>query len=118
MIGVTPGFARGNVCQPDRVLCNHGIAVRILQISAKNLAFNVPGMMQECEMEAPESLLLDLLETLRDAPKPYREVMEAWRTSCPMLPVWEDAVDLGLVSRANKLVMITNAGRMRLATRA
>lgn len=69
-------------------------------------------------MDTPESLLLDLLETLRDAPKPYSEIMEAWRTSCPMLPVWEDAVDLGLVSRANKQVMITEAGRKRLATRA
>jgi hypothetical protein len=25
--------------------------------------------------------------------------MEAWRTSCPRLPVWEDAVDRGFVER-------------------
>jgi hypothetical protein len=23
--------------------------------------------------------------------------MDAWRTSCPRLPIWEDATDLGLV---------------------
>jgi hypothetical protein len=69
-------------------------------------------------MDAPENLLLDLLETLRDAPKPYTEIMEAWRTSCPMLPVWEDAVDLVLVSQKNKQVLLTEAGRQRLATRA
>jgi hypothetical protein len=25
--------------------------------------------------------------------------MEAWRTSCPRLPVWEEATERGLVSR-------------------
>jgi hypothetical protein len=44
-----------------------------------------------------ENLILDLLEwlTLRD--RTYEEVMEAWRTSCPKLPVWEDANDRGLL---------------------
>lgn len=49
--------------------------------------------------EAPEPLLLDLLETLRAGPRPYAETQEAWRTSCPRLPVWEDAVDAGLIAR-------------------
>jgi len=48
---------------------------------------------------APEPLLLDLLEWLAPHPRPYREVMDAWRTSCPRLPVWEDAVDRGLLAR-------------------
>jgi len=30
-------------------------------------------------------------------PRPYDTVMEAWRTSCPRLTIWEDAVDRGLV---------------------
>jgi D-3-phosphoglycerate dehydrogenase / 2-oxoglutarate reductase len=38
-----------------------------------------------------ETLLLDLLEWLDDGPRPYAEVMDAWRTSCPRLPVWEEA---------------------------
>jgi hypothetical protein len=44
-------------------------------------------------------LLMDLLAWLAPGPRPYAEVMETWRTSCPRLPVWEDAVDLGLVAR-------------------
>lgn len=38
-----------------------------------------------------EALIVDLLEWIGPEPKPYREVIEAWRTSCPRLPVWEEA---------------------------
>lgn len=44
-----------------------------------------------------ESLILDLVEWVMRAPRPYREVIEAWRTSCPRLTVWEDAVDRRLI---------------------
>ena len=44
-----------------------------------------------------ESLILDFLEWLASANRTYEEVMDAWRTSCPKLPVWEDANDRGLV---------------------
>ena len=44
-----------------------------------------------------DALVLDLLEWIRDRPRPYAEVMEAWRTSCPRLPVWEEANARGLV---------------------
>jgi hypothetical protein len=46
-----------------------------------------------------EALILDLLEWLATRERSYDEVMEAWRTSCPKLPVWEDANDRGLVTR-------------------
>ena len=46
-----------------------------------------------------DSLILDLLEWIGPEPRPYAEVMEAWRTSCPRLPVWEDATDLGFIER-------------------
>ena len=46
-----------------------------------------------------ESLILDLLEWLAGRDRSYEEVMDAWRTSCPKLPVWEDANDRGLVMR-------------------
>ena len=46
-----------------------------------------------------ESLILDLLEWLAKRDRSYEEVMEAWRTSCPRLPVWEDANDRGLVMK-------------------
>ena len=46
-----------------------------------------------------DSLVLDLVEWVAKEPRPYAEVMEAWRTSCPRLTIWEDAVDRGLVRR-------------------
>jgi len=46
-----------------------------------------------------DPLVLDLVEWVATRPRPYAEVMEAWRTSCPRLAVWEDAVDQGLVVR-------------------
>jgi hypothetical protein len=46
-----------------------------------------------------DSLILDLLEWIGPDPRPYAEVMEAWRTSCPRLPVWEDATDRGFIVR-------------------
>src|SRR3546814_10763424 len=46
---------------------------------------------------AHEPLILDLVEWVAAGPRPYAEVMEAWRTSCPRLPVWEDAVERGLI---------------------
>jgi hypothetical protein len=52
---------------------------------------------------APEQittpLILDFLEWLAAEPRPYAEVMDDWRTSCPRLTVWEDAIDRGLVAR-------------------
>jgi len=48
--------------------------------------------------ETVEALVLDLLEWLARGDRSYDETMEAWRTSCPRLPVWEEANDLGLVS--------------------
>lgn len=50
-------------------------------------------------MNAPEPLILDLVEWVAQKPRPLDDVMEAWRTSCPRLPVWEDVVDRGLVTR-------------------
>jgi len=46
-----------------------------------------------------DSLILDLLEWIGPDPRPYGETVEAWRTSCPRLPVWEQANELGLVRR-------------------
>jgi hypothetical protein len=46
-----------------------------------------------------ESLVLDLLEWLGSEPRRYAEVMDAWRTSCPRLPVWEEAIDRGFIER-------------------
>jgi D-3-phosphoglycerate dehydrogenase len=44
-----------------------------------------------------ENLILDLLEWVGRKERTYAETMEAWRTSCPRLPVWEDATERRLV---------------------
>ena len=46
-----------------------------------------------------ESLILDLLEWIGPEPRPYAELLDAWRTSCPRLPVWEDATERGFIAR-------------------
>lgn len=65
-----------------------------------------------------EALVLDLLEWLVKSERSYEEVMDAWRTSCPRLPVWEDANDRGLVTRQEVngrcVVRITSSGRALL----
>ena len=64
-----------------------------------------------------ESLILDLLEWLSPAPRQYQEVMSAWRTSCPRLPIWEDALDARLVAVQKRHVSLTRTGREFLETR-
>ena len=44
-----------------------------------------------------DALILDLLDWIGPRPRPYSEVIEAWRTSCPRLPVWEDANERGFL---------------------
>jgi hypothetical protein len=49
--------------------------------------------------DATDPLVLDLVEWIAKAPRLYAEVIESWRTSCPRLTIWEDAVDRGYVAR-------------------
>jgi hypothetical protein len=44
-----------------------------------------------------ENLILDLLEWVARKDRTYQETTDAWRTSCPKLPVWEDANDRALI---------------------
>ena len=66
-----------------------------------------------------EALIVDFLAWLAKGDRSYEEVMEAWRTSCPKLPVWEEANDRGLVTRDRahdrSIVRITPAGLALLA---
>jgi hypothetical protein len=68
-----------------------------------------------------EALILDLLEWVAIRPRSYDEVMNAWRTSCPRLPVWEDANDRGLIAvehvSGGSAVRITSAGLALLEQR-
>ena len=49
--------------------------------------------------ETTDPLVLDLVEWIAREPRLYSEVIETWRTSCPRLTIWEDAVDRGFVTR-------------------
>ena len=66
-----------------------------------------------------EPLILDLLEWIGPRARPYAEVIEAWRTSCPRLPVWEEANKRGLIDHIHErgqpaLVAVSSIGRSSL----
>jgi hypothetical protein len=58
-----------------------------------------------------QSLILDLLEWVAKQERSDDDTMDAWRTSCPKLPVWEDATDRGLIERDASMIRLTPAGR-------
>lgn len=64
--------------------------------------------------EPSDPLVLDLVEWIAREPRLYAEVIETWRTSCPRLTIWEDAVDRGYVARqavaGEQRVAITEGG--------
>jgi hypothetical protein len=66
-----------------------------------------------------DGLIVDLLNWLEIRERGYEEVMDAWRTSCPKLPVWEDANDRGFIAidaiAQTRIIRITNLGREFLA---
>jgi hypothetical protein len=68
-----------------------------------------------------DPLILDLLEWLESRDRTYQEVIEVWRTSCPKLPVWEDANDRGLLTREDRggrsIVGVSPSGRALLDRR-
>jgi hypothetical protein len=65
--------------------------------------------------DTTDPLVLDLVEWIAREPRLYSEVIETWRTSCPRLTIWEDAVDRGFVTRetvagAGTRVTLTEGG--------
>ncbi len=65
--------------------------------------------------DSTEDLVLDLLEWMGSSPRPYAEVLEAWRTACPRLTVWEDANERGYLERhyepgRGRLISVSGAG--------
>jgi hypothetical protein len=49
--------------------------------------------------EIADPLVLDFVEWVAREPRLYAEVVGTWKTSCPRLTIWEDAVDRGYVAR-------------------
>jgi hypothetical protein len=65
------------------------------------------------------ALVLDLVEWVAKEPRPYADVMDAWRTSCPRLTIFEDAVDRGFIESRTApgggvVVAVTAAGAAML----
>jgi hypothetical protein len=75
------------------------------------------------QLTAPEPLVIDLVRWVAARTRTYRETMDAWRTSCPRLPVWEDALESGFleVARADGgdelTVAVTSLGLSFLESR-
>ena len=66
-----------------------------------------------------DALIIDLLEHVAVEERRYSDIIEAWHTSCPKLPVWEEANERGLITRArvngHAIVRITALGTAFLA---
>ena len=72
---------------------------------------------------APVSALMrDFLAWVAGGPRPYTEVMDAWRSSCPRFTIWEDALGDGLIvlerlnggTMSHTMVALTPRGRAAL----
>jgi DNA-binding PadR family transcriptional regulator len=67
-----------------------------------------------------DDVTLQLMTWVSDRPRTYGEVMEAWTTTCPKMPIWEDAVSDGLVrvegegGMRERAVRLTERGRALL----
>lgn len=68
----------------------------------------------EAATREPASLImLQFLAWVADRPRSYAETMDAWRSTCPRLSVWEDAIIDGLVRIENnegRAVALTTRG--------
>jgi D-3-phosphoglycerate dehydrogenase len=72
--------------------------------------------------ETMEPPIADLVSWVAKEERSYLDVMDAWRTSCPRLPIWEEANARGLITRTRSadgtpIVCVTSAGRALLAKR-
>ena len=71
-------------------------------------------------VDASSGLLLQFLGWVGQRPRTYGQTMDAWRTSCPRISVWEDALIEGLVAthgagaQGEAMVVVTQAGLDRL----
>jgi hypothetical protein len=70
-----------------------------------------------------DPLVFDLVQWVAREPRTYAEVIDAWKTSCPRLTIWEDAIDQGFITRRNigargTIVVLTGTGQALLAGQA
>jgi hypothetical protein len=69
----------------------------------------------------PTTLMAQFLRWLEERPRSYAETMDVWRSNCPRLSAWEDALADGLIrlepmrdGEADMQVRVTAKGRARL----
>ena len=63
------------------------------------------------------ALTTQMLEWLDEQPRSYAETLDAWKTSCPRLSIWEDALADRLIRIEAGRVHVTPAGRALIAER-
>jgi hypothetical protein len=109
-------FIRSEVARSSCGLVFLALAPGVRRAASRrqSAAWITPG-----QSDTVDTLILDLLEWMGPNPRPYAEVLEAWRTSCPRLPVWEDANDRGFIARHHApgrgvLVSVSAAGAEHL----
>lgn len=81
------------------------------------------GTIATTTLDPAAGLLAQFLAWVAARPRTYGETMDAWRTSCPRISVWEDALEEGLVqvdgagtrTQSEAMVSLTPAGRDRRA---
>lgn len=59
----------------------------------------------------PAAPTVQLLAWIAERSRSYAETIEVWKTSCPRLAVWEDALADDLVRVERGYVVLTPAGR-------
>lgn len=79
--------------------------------------------MEPVMAETLDPLVRDLVEWIAREPRSYADVLDAWRTSCPRLTVWEEATERGYVTREFQtgtpaMVTVTTAGQAFLRSLA
>lgn len=70
--------------------------------------------------DSVDTLVMDLIDWIGNEPRSYAHVMDAWKTSCPKLPVWEEANRRGLLEQFHdpggaQMVGLSEAGRALMA---
>jgi hypothetical protein len=63
--------------------------------------------------DSPSLIMVQFLSWVAERPRNYAQTMDAWRTSCPRLSVWEDAIIEKLVrleDNGARTVTLTEGG--------
>jgi hypothetical protein len=74
-------------------------------------------MTEPAMSDRPSLIMVQFLAWVADRPRNYAQCMDAWRSTCPRLSVWEDAIIEDLVrteNDANRTVGLTRRGRAML----